>query len=145
MILAASRLAAGCAADRRPPAARYTIDVGAATATVEVAATPRARAEGLSGRRELAADEGMLFIFPEPARAGFWMKDTFVGLSIAFITPAGRIAEIQHMEPRTLEKHAPGQPFLMALEMPAGWFERNGVKVGDHLVLPGALGRIKAY
>lgn len=123
---------------------RQTINVGSATARVEIAATPRARAKGLSGRTSLPDGEGMLFIFPTPRKPAFWMKDTFVPLDIAFVTPDGRIAEIQTMEPESLQEHSPGEPAALALEMPAGWFEKNGVSAGDALGLPEDISRIEA-
>jgi uncharacterized membrane protein (UPF0127 family) len=98
---------------------------------VEVAKTTEERAHGLMGRKDLGKDEGMLFIFEIEGRYGFWMKDTYVPLSIAFIDKEGRIVRITDMKPRTLESHIPPQPILYALEMKKGWFSINGIKVGD--------------
>lgn len=138
-------LAFGC---RRPAgdgtAERYVLRVGTATASVEVAADPTQRAAGLSGRREIGEDEGMLFVFPEPGHVSFWMRDTHVPLSIAFITQELEIAEIQHMEPLSDEHHAPGVPVIMALEMPAGWFERNGVSAGAAVELSAEIAALEA-
>jgi uncharacterized membrane protein (UPF0127 family) len=117
------------------PVRRYTIEVGAARASVEVAATPDERQRGLSGRKTLGADEGMLFIFPRAGKASFWMKDTHVPLSIAFITPSGEIAEIRDMAPLDETPHVSAADVLMALEMPEGWFDSNGVNVGDAVTL----------
>jgi hypothetical protein len=141
MLLAAA-LACGCADPGAPAApapprpALHRVKVGPAEASVAVAATPEERARGLMGRADLAPDEGMLFIFPSPARQSFWMKDTPAALSIAFVTPDGRIAEIQHMAPGSLERHVSESEALMALEMPAGWFDRKGVKPGDRIIVP---------
>ena len=125
--------AAGCA---ERGAGRYRIEVGGAVATVEVAASDEARARGLSNRHSIGTDEGMLFLFPRARRVSFWMKDTFLPLSIAFITPDGEIAEIHDMQPLTETSHTPAVPVTMALEMPAGWFQGRGVSVGDKVVLP---------
>ncbi len=127
----------GCGCADRPavPPRRYTIEVGAARASVEVAATPEDRAVGLSGRKSLGENEGMLFVFPASQQVSFWMKGTHVALSIAFITESGEIAEIQHMEPLTETLHTSAAEVLMALEMPSGWFERSGVAVGERVVL----------
>ena len=99
--------------------------------SVEVAKTIEEREHGLMGRKDLGKDEGMLFIFETEGRYGFWMKDTYVPLSIAFIDKEGRIVRITDMKPRTLESHIPPQPILYALEMKKGWYSSNGIKVGD--------------
>ncbi len=83
------------------------------------------------GRKHLGKDQGMLFIFEKEDYHGFWMKDTQIPLSIAFIDKEGRIVRITDMKPLTLETHIPPQPILYALEMKKGWFSANGIKVGD--------------
>jgi uncharacterized membrane protein (UPF0127 family) len=100
---------------------------------VEVAKTPEERAKGLMGRTHLGEDEGMLFIFEKEDYHGFWMKNTLIPLSIAFIDREGKIVAITDMEPRTLETHPPPQPVLYALEMKKGWFSANGIKAGDSI------------
>ncbi len=101
------------------------------TIQVEVAKTPEERAVGLMNRKHLGKDEGMLFIFEEEGYHSFWMKDTYIPLSIAFINREGRIVKIADMKPLTLASHSPPQPILYALEMNQGWFSKNGIKVGD--------------
>lgn len=98
---------------------------------VEVAKTPEEWAHGLKGRKELGKDKGMLFVFETEDYHSFWMKDTPVPLSIAFIDKECRIIEITDMEPLTLESHTPSQPILYALEMKRGWFAINGIHIGD--------------
>jgi uncharacterized membrane protein (UPF0127 family) len=98
---------------------------------VEVAKTPEERNQGLMGRKHLGKDEGMLFIFEEEDYHGFWMKDTPIPLSIAFIDKDGRIVRITDMNPLTLETHLPPKPIFFALEMNKGWFSNHGVNVGD--------------
>ncbi len=98
---------------------------------VEVAKTPEERSRGLRGRRQLGKDEGMLFIFEAEDYHGFWMKDTFLPLSIAFIDREGKIVWITDMKPLTLTSHDPPRPILYALEMNKGWFSSHGIKVGD--------------
>lgn len=98
---------------------------------VEVAKTPEERANGLMGRKHLGEDEGMLFIFETEDYHGFWMKNTRIPLSIAFIDKEGRIVRITDMKPLTLESHSPPKPILYALEMERGWFQANDIKVGD--------------
>jgi hypothetical protein len=99
--------------------------------SVEVAKTPEERATGLMNRKHLGKDEGMLFIFETEGYHGFWMKNTLIPLSIAFIDKEGKIVRISEMKPLTLDSHDPPQPVLYALEMNKGWFAAHGIKVGD--------------
>jgi len=98
---------------------------------VEVAQTPEERSYGLMGRKHLGKDEGMFFVFETEDYHAFWMKDTLLPLSIAFIGKDGRIVWMTDMKPLTLDSHVPPQPVLYALEMNKGWFSSHGVKVGD--------------
>jgi uncharacterized membrane protein (UPF0127 family) len=98
---------------------------------VEVAKTPEEQRKGLMGRKSLGKDEGMLFIFESEAYHGFWMKDTLIPLSIAFIDKERKIIRISEMKPLALDSHDPPQPILYALEMNKGWFAAHGIKVGD--------------
>jgi len=100
---------------------------------VEIVRTPEERARGLMGRKHLAEDEGMLFIFEKEDYHSFWMKDTLLPLSIAFIDRGGKILKIADMEPLTLDSHPPPKPILYALEMRKGWFSANGIQGGDIL------------
>jgi len=86
---------------------------------------------GLSGRYALE-DRGMLFYYPEGRGAGgFWMKDTHIDLSIAFVDEGGEIIEILEMEAETLDIRSPGEPYHAAIEAPAGWYEERGIRPGD--------------
>jgi len=98
---------------------------------VEVAKTTEDRNHGLMGRKHLGKDEGMLFIFEKEDYHGFWMKNTLIPLSIAFIDKDGRIVWITDMKPLTLDSHVPPKPILYALEMNKGWFSSQGIKAGD--------------
>lgn len=100
---------------------------------VEVAKTPEERARGLMWRKTLGKDEGMLFIFESEDYHGFWMKNTSIPLSIAFIDREGRIIEITDMEPLSLESHLPPKPIFYALEMRRGWFKMNQITKGDFI------------
>ena len=100
--------------------------------TIELATTPEARSCGLSLRDSLPTNRGMLFVYAEPEILTFWMKDTRMPLSIAFIDAAGRIVSIQKMNPfPTTTVYESPVPALYALEVNQGWFEVNGVGVGD--------------
>jgi uncharacterized membrane protein (UPF0127 family) len=101
--------------------------------TAEVAATPGERATGLMNRFSLRPDNGMLFIFERPEPLSFWMKNTFIPLSIAFLDTDGRILNIEDMAPQTETTHWSKGPALYALEMRKGWFVERGVKPGDRV------------
>ncbi len=75
----------------------------------------------------------MLFLFPSDGQAPFWMKNTLIPLSIAFISQDGRILEVQDMAPQTEDLHQPKQPYRYALEVNQGFFRKNGVSAGDKI------------
>ena len=111
------------------PVVDVTISQGGASSTLsaEVAATPDDRERGLMGRRTLAPDHGMLFVFPAPIQGGFWMKDTLIPLDIAFISH-GAIVEIDSMVPchvRNCPVTTPAMPYDTALELNAGYFRSH--------------------
>ncbi len=81
-------------------------------------------------RFSLKPDHGMLFVFERPEPLGFWMKNTFIPLSIAFIGADGRIVNIEDMRPLTEETHWSKGPALYALEMKKGWFAERGIGPG---------------
>jgi uncharacterized membrane protein (UPF0127 family) len=97
---------------------------------VRVADTDDERRRGLMGVDSLGPDRGMLFVFGEPTTGGFWMKDTLIPLSIAFVAD-GDIVAIEEMTPCTAEPcptwDAGGAPYTMAIEANEGWFGRHGV------------------
>ena len=109
-----------------------TVTIGVRKLTVEVAVAPKARGCGLSRRNHLPYDRGMLFAYDSPRPLHYWMKDTFIPLSIAFLDAAGRIMSIQQMTPnQTTERYSSPQPAQYALEVNRGWFETHHIKVGD--------------
>ncbi len=108
-------------------AAQLPLRIGPHAFQVEVAATRQQRQQGLMGRTHLAADSGMLFVFDAPGRHCFWMRDTPLPLSIAFIDAAGRIAGFADMQPRTDTLHCPSTEVRYALEVRQGEFQRRGI------------------
>jgi len=98
---------------------------------VEIAATEATRTTGLMNRFSLQPDHGMLFVFSEPQPLAFWMRNTYVPLSIAFIGADGRIINIDDMAPRTENTHPSRGLALYALEMKKGWFADRGIRPGD--------------
>jgi uncharacterized protein len=97
----------------------------------EVAATEATRTTGLMNRFSLQPDHGMLFVFKDPQRQAFWMKNTYVPLSIAFIGADGRILNIDDMAPQTETTHPSRGAALYALEMKKGWFAQHAIGAGD--------------
>jgi len=98
---------------------------------VEVAATPERRSLGLMNRFSLQPDHGMLFVFDYPEPQAFWMKNTFIPLSIAFVAADGRIINVDEMQPHDESTHTSRGPALYAIEMRKGWFTERGIKSGD--------------
>jgi uncharacterized protein len=132
------------------PSSLPTVDVvigtGASALTIEaeVAATPDDRSTGLMGRTSLPENGGMLFVFREPVRVSFYMKDTLIPLDIAFIGQ-GRVLEIKTMVPCKMEKECPltvpSTTYEQALEVAAGTFARAGIVAGASVDIEGTLPR----
>ncbi|MDR2240900.1 MAG: DUF192 domain-containing protein [Zoogloeaceae bacterium] len=109
-----------------------TVELGAGMHRIEaeVAHTASERATGLMNRTSLPAHRGMLFVFPEAGVQCFWMKNTLIPLSIAFLDDEGRIVQIADMQPQSLDNHCSLKPVRYALEMNAGWFAQRGLTAG---------------
>lgn len=107
------------------------LTIGTHKLVAEVATTPDQRSVGLMNRFSLKPDHGMLFVFERNEPLSFWMKNTYVALSIAFIAPDGRIVNIEDMKPQTEETHWSRGPAMYALEMKKGWFAERGIVPGD--------------
>jgi len=105
---------------------------------VEVADDLAEQAKGLMDRTALGENRGMLFVFPEERELSFWMKNTLIPLSIAFIDSEERIVDIQDMKPLDDEppNYVSAEPAQYALEVNQGFFEKRGVKVGDRVEVP---------
>jgi uncharacterized membrane protein (UPF0127 family) len=99
--------------------------------TVEIARTDEERSKGLMYRKVLPDGDGMLFIFDRDQQLSFWMKNTIIPLSIAFIASDGHIIEIKDMQPNDLTSVKSSRSVRYALEVPQGWFQRVNVKPGD--------------
>jgi len=110
---------------------------GTHTLTVELAQTDAQRSQGLMHRKTLKDGDGMLFIFEKDLILSFWMKNTLVPLSVAFISSDGRIFEIYDMEPGNLNPVKSSRSGRYALEVPQGWFGRAGIVIGDRVDLTG--------
>jgi len=99
----------------------------------EIAATVETRTVGLMHRFSLKPDHGMLFVFNAPQPLTFWMKNTFVPLSIAYIGADGKILNIDDMAPQTETGHSSQGLALYALEMKKGWFADRGIGAGSRV------------
>jgi uncharacterized membrane protein (UPF0127 family) len=98
-----------------------------------VAATPRQREIGLMFRKEMPQQEGMLFVFDQPAPQCFWMKNTLLPLTAAFVADDGRIVNLEDMKPQSTDNHCSTEPVRYVLEMNQGWFARKNIKAGSKL------------
>ncbi|MDN3512934.1 MAG: DUF192 domain-containing protein [Candidatus Brocadia sp.] len=112
------------------------INVAGIELKVELAITPEEQILGLMYRDSLADNGGMLFVFPKERCLSFWMKDTRIPLSIAFIKANGRIVQIDSMKPYSLDSHVSREKVKYALEMNEGWFKAHKVKEGDTVKIP---------
>ena len=129
--------AAPAHAQQMPPGAkqpsefpRVKLTAGMFVIDAAVAANDADREQGLMYRSSLGPNEGMLFVFNEHAVHCFWMKNTLIPLSIAFMRADGTITDIDEMQAETTDNHCPKNNGEFALEMPKGWFTSKGIKPG---------------
>lgn len=117
--------------------AKEQITIGGATVFAYVADTPVKRTRGLSGKSELALNEGMFFIFEYPTIPEFWMKDMFFPIDIVWIGEDKRVvATSDNLSPDSYpEVFSPQTPVMYVLEVPAGFVLKNGIKSGDEMVV----------
>ena len=135
--LAALLLAIACFAARAQGVPQdlpaITLNAGMHNIRAAVAVTPDQLHTGLMFRRQMAQHEGMLFVYDELERRCFWMKNTLLPLSIAFVADDGTVVNIDEMKPQTLDSHCSDKPVRFVLEMNQGWFAKRGVKTGTRL------------
>ncbi len=116
------------------PAQRTTkLTTGIHVITAEVASTPQSRMIGLMMRERLAPNHGMVFVFEDKSQHCFWMRNTLIPLSIAFIDDDGTIVNIADMAPKNEASTCPQRPIRYALEMDQGWFAKRGVTAGKKI------------
>jgi uncharacterized membrane protein (UPF0127 family) len=113
-----------------------TLKAGMHNIRAQVAATFEQRQTGLMFRREMPTHEGMLFVFEEPSQQCFWMRNTLIPLTIAFLADDGTIVNLADMQPLSEQSHCSKSAVRYALEMNLGWFAKRGVKPGYRLVGP---------
>lgn len=112
---------------------RMHLSAGMHQIDAQVALNGEQRAIGLMNRKEMPQHEGMLFIFEAPSVQCFWMKNTLLPLTAAFIADDGTIVNLEDMKPQTLDSHCSLKPVRYVLEMNQGWFSRKGLKAGAKL------------
>ncbi|MEA3122558.1 MAG: uncharacterized protein QOH33_2143 [Paraburkholderia sp.] len=140
-VFSAAALAPGSAAAQQMPAGakqpsefpRAKLTAGMFVIDAAVAANDADREQGLMYRTELAPNEGMLFVFGENAVHCFWMKNTLIPLSIAFMRADGTITDIDEMQAETTNNHCPRNNGVYALEMSQGWFSSKGITPGTKI------------
>ena len=112
---------------------RVKLSSGLHQIDAQVALTPEQRQIGLMNRKEMPQHEGMIFVFEQATQQCFWMKNTLLPLTAAFIADDGTIVNLADMKPQTLDAHCSAKPVRYVLEMNKGWFEKKGIKAGAKL------------
>ena len=112
---------------------RIKLQAGMYQIDTQVAQTPEQRSIGLMFRTDMPAHEGMLFVFEQPATQCFWMKNTLIPLTAAFVADDGTIVNLADMKPQTTDSHCSAKPVRFVLEMNQGWFAKRGLKAGSKL------------
>jgi len=115
---------------------RVKLSAGMHVIDAQVALTPQERQIGLMLRKDMPQHEGMLFIFEQPSEQCFWMKNTLLPLTAAFLTDDGTIVNTVDMKPETTDSHCSAKPVRYVLEMNKGWFVKKGIKPGSKLSGP---------
>ena len=115
---------------------RVKLQAGMYQIDAQVAQTPQQRAIGLMNRREMPAHEGMLFIFEQPSIQCFWMKNTLLPLTAAFVADDGTIVNLADMAPQSTQSHCATKPVRFVLEMHQGWFAKKNMAAGFKLSGP---------
>ena len=112
---------------------RVKLGAGMYQIDAQVARTPEQRATGLMHRPDMPTFEGMLFVFEQPSVLCFWMKNTLIPLTAAFIADDGTVVNLVDMQPQTTNSHCAAQPVRYALEVNQGWFAKRGLKAGSKI------------
>ena len=115
---------------------RVKLSAGMHQIDAQVAATPQQRSVGLMHRKEMPAHEGMLFVFEQAGVQCFWMKNTLLPLTAAFLDDDGQIVNLADMKPQSLDSHCSTKPVRYVLEMNQGWFAKKNLKAGARLAGP---------
>lgn len=112
---------------------RVALGAGIHRIEAQLAVTPNQRQIGLMWRKEMPQNEGMLFVFEQPAVQCFWMMNTLLPLTAAFVADDGTIVNLADMKPQTTDSHCSAKPVRYVLEMNQGWFGKKGIAAGAKL------------
>ncbi len=112
---------------------RITLGAGMHRIDAQVALTPEQRQIGLMWRKSMPMHEGMLFVFDQPSQQCFWMKNTLIPLTAAFVLDDGTITNLVDMQPQTTNPHCSTEPVRYVLEMNQGWFAKKNIKAGSRI------------
>lgn len=112
---------------------RTALSIGMYRIDAQLATTSEQHATGLMFRTDMPQQEGMLFVFQQPAQQCFWMKNTLIPLAVAFVADDGTIVNLDEMKEQTLNSHCSEKPVRYVLEMNTGWFSKKGLKAGSKL------------
>ena len=115
---------------------RVALSAGMHQIDAQVALNPEQRQIGLMFRKDMPQHEGMIFVFEQPTKQCFWMKNTLLPLTAAFVADDGTIVNLVDMKPQTLDAHCSDKPVRYVLEMNKGWFAKKGIKEGSKLKGP---------
>jgi uncharacterized membrane protein (UPF0127 family) len=112
---------------------RIKLSAGMHQIDAQVAQTPEQRQIGLMFRKDMPQTEGMLFVFEQAGKQCFWMKNTLIPLTAAFVADDGTIVNLADMKPLVTDSHCSEKPVRYVLEMNQGWFAKKGIKAGSRL------------
>lgn len=112
---------------------RTSLAIGMHRIDAQLALTPEQKQIGLMWRKKMPAHEGMLFVFDQPSQQCFWMKNTLIPLTAAFVADDGTIVNLVDMQPQTLNPHCSAKPVRYVLEMNVGWFAKKNIKAGSKI------------
>ena len=129
-------LTSAAPAQPQPPLPTIELQAGIHVIRAEVASDNETRMRGLMFRERLGPNQGMLFVFQAKAQQCFWMRNTLIPLTIAFIEDDGSVVNLADMKPRSEDSHCSARPVRYALEMEQGWFARRGLSAGARLSGP---------
>ena len=133
LALFASLTASALAQQAQTDLQRVKLSAGMYQIDAQVAQTPEQRQIGLMYRKEMPQTEGMIFVFEQPATQCFWMRNTLLPLTAAFVADDGRIVNLADMKPQTDDSHCSEEPVRFVLEMNQGWFAHKNIKKGAKL------------
>ena len=125
--------AAGAQTGPQPRLKTVPLTAGMHVIQAELAVTPEQQQIGMMFRRSMGTNEAMLFIETRPTVRCFWMRNTLIPLSIAFLADDGTVVNVAEMKPQSDESHCSARPVRYALEMNEGWFDKRGIKPGSRI------------